>query len=197
MKVLVACEAFGVVRDAFRRHGHEAYSCDLQYNDSPYHIIGDCLLHLKDGWDLMIAHPPCTDLAVSGALWFKEKLERDPFCQIRALEFVTQLMAADIPQIAIENPVSIISTRIRPPDQIIQPYEFGHDASKRTCLWLKNLPKLVPTKYVEPRWVNGKPRWSNQTDSGQNCLGPSETRAAERGKTYEGIAEAMATQWSK
>lgn len=139
----------------------------------------------------MVAHPPCTHLAVSGAWRFKEKEEE----QKEALAFVQALMNAPIDKIAVENPVSIISTRIRKPDQIIQPYQFGEDASKKTCLWLKNLPLLVPTKYVEPRWVDGKPRWANQTDSGQNRLGPSATRAAERGYTYVGIAEAMADQW--
>lgn len=145
----------------------------------------------------MIAHPPCTDLAVSGAHLFAAKLAKDPECQKKALDFVRELMYNDIPRICVENPVSIISTHIRKPDQIIQPYQFGEDASKKTCLWLKNLPPLVPTRYVEPRWVDGKPRWANQTDSGQNRLGPSETRGAIRSVTYEGIAEAMADQWSK
>jgi hypothetical protein len=151
---------------------------------------------LDEGWDLMIAHPPCTDLAVSGAHRFAAKLEKDPECQKKALDFVRELMYNDIPRIAVENPVSIISTHIRKPDQIIQPYEFGDDASKKTCLWLKNLLPLVPTGYVEPRWVDGKPRWANQTDSGQNRLGPSEKRGAERSITYQGIADAMADQWS-
>lgn len=196
LKVLVACEVSGRVRDAFRRLGHDAWSCDIEYNPSEFHITGDVRSVLSRGWDLMVAHPPCTDLAVSGALRFKEKLERDPECQKKALDFVRELMYNSIPRIAVENPVSIISTHIRKPDQIIQPYQFGDDASKKTCLWLKGLSKLVPTKYIEPRWVNGLPRWANQTDSGQNRLGPSETRAANRAVTYQGIADAMASQWS-
>lgn len=197
MKILVACEVSGRVRDAFRAKGHEAWSCDLQecYTGGP-HIVGNALDYLTDTWDLLVAHPPCTDLAVSGAHLFKSKLEKDPLCQEKALDFVRKLMYNNIPRIAVENPVSIISTRIRKPDQIIQPYQFGDDASKKTCLWLKNLPPLVPTEYVEPRWVDGKPRWSNQTDSGQNRLAPSETRAADRAVTYQGIANAMADQWS-
>jgi hypothetical protein len=195
MRVLVACEFSGVVRDAFRSNGHDAWSCDVLSGVGDYHLCCDVLTILDEGWDLMIAHPPCTDLAVSGAHRFKVKLEADPDCQERALDFVWELMYNTIPRIAVENPVSIISTRIRKPDQIIQPYQFGHDASKKTCLWLKNLPPLEPTKYVEPRWVDGKPRWANQTDSGQNRLGPSETRAADRAITYSGIAEAMASQW--
>lgn len=197
MRVLIACEFSGTVRDAFRMRGHDAWSCDLidGVGDRGWHLKGNCLDFLGDGWDLMIAHPPCTDLAVSGALRFKAKLERDPECQTRALQLVQDLMDAPIPRIAVENPVSVISSRIRKPDQIIQPYEFGHDASKKTCLWLKGLPALVPTEYVSPRLVNGKKRWANQTDSGQNRLGPSETRAADRAVTYQGIAKAMAEQW--
>lgn len=198
MKVLVACEVSGRVREAFRKLGHEAWSCDLESSSSPFHLQGDVRDYVDRGWDLMIAHPPCTDLAVSGALHFKRKLEQDPECQEKALDFVRFLMYnTSIPKIAVENPVSIISTRIRKPDQIIQPYEFGDDASKKTCLWLKGLLPLVPTRYVEPRWVEGKPRWGNQTDSGQNRLGPSETRGAQRAITYEGIANAMAEQWAE
>lgn len=197
MRVLVACEFSGVVRDAFLKRGHDAYSCDLLPTASPGpHFQCDVREILHHKWDLLIAHPPCTDLAVSGAHLFKSKLEKDPLCQERALYFVRILMYNSTPRIAVENPVSIISSRIRKPDQIIQPYEFGHDASKKTCLWLKNLPLLLPTKYVEPRWVDGKPRWANQTDSGQNRLPPSEGRAAKRAETYEGIAEAFAEQWS-
>jgi site-specific DNA-cytosine methylase len=139
----------------------------------------------------MIAHPPCTHLSVSGARWFKDKQPE----QAAALDFVRYLMECDIPQIAIENPVSIISSRIRKPDQIIQPYQFGHDASKKTCLWLKGLPILRPTKFINPRLVDGKNRWANQTDSGQNKLGPSADRWALRSMTYPGIADAMAAQW--
>jgi len=143
---------------------------------------------LGDGWDLMIAHPPCTHLAVSGARWFKDKQKE----QAEALEFVRLLLNAPIERIALENPVSIISSRIRKPDQIIQPWQFGHSESKSTCLWLKNLPKLIPTDIL-PLPVSG--RWSNQTPSGQNKLGPSPDRWKERSKTYQGIAEAMAQQW--
>jgi hypothetical protein len=142
----------------------------------------------------MIAHPPCTHLAVSGARHFTAK--RADGRQDAALDFVRLFMDAPIERIAIENPVSVISSRIRKPDQIIQPYQFGHDASKKTCLWLKNLPLLTPTQMVEPRIVDGKARWANQTDSGQNKLPPSKDRWRLRSKTYEGIADAMAAQWS-
>lgn len=196
MRVLVACEYSGTVRDAFIRTGHEAMSCDLLPTDVPGpHYEGDVRDVLDDGWDLMIAHPPCTYLAVSGIHWNgripgrAEKTEE-------GLAFVRLLLDAPIPRIALENPVSIISSRVRKPDQIIQPYQFGHDASKTTCLWLKGLPPLTPTRYVEPRIVDGKRRWSNQTDSGQNRLGPSAGRWKIRSETYQGIAEAMADQWS-
>lgn len=193
MRVLIACEFSGTVRDAFRARGHDAWSCDLLPCDSDptWHIQGDVLNILNDGWDLMVAHPPCTDLAVSGARWFKDKVVE----QEAALQFVRDLMAAPIKKKAIENPVSIISSRIRKPDQIIQPYWFGHDASKKTCLWLEGLPLLKPTQWVEPRLVNGLQRWSNQTDSGQNRLPPSEDRWKIRSETFSGIANAMAEQW--
>lgn len=142
----------------------------------------------------MIAHPPCTYLCSSGLHWNSRVPERQQKTE-EAIEFVKELLAAPIPHIALENPVGCLSSRLRKPDQIIQPYEFGEDASKKTCLWLKNLPLLVPTKYVEPRIVNGKPRWSNQTDSGQNKLPPSKDRWAKRSITYQGIADAMAKQW--
>lgn len=190
MRVLVACEFSGVVRDAFRKKGHDAYSCDLLDCDgeNSYHIEGDVLSIIDDGWDLMIAHPPCTHLAVSGARWFKDKAEE----QKNALIFVDKLLSANIPKIALENPVSIISSKIRKPDQIIQPWMFGHPESKATCLWLKNLSKLVPTKIL-PLPDSG--RWENQTKSGQNKLPPSPDRWALRSKTYQGIADAMAEQW--
>lgn len=207
MRVLVACEFSGVVMKAFRDRGHEAYSCDRLPTEveSPYdlwHLQGDVRRYLKqpfDGdptfqWDLMIAHPPCTYLSGSGLHWNT----RDPKRAQRtedALEFVHTLLHAPIQRIAVENPVGCISTRIRRPDQIIQPYEFGHDASKRTCLWLQNLPKLRPVRYIEPRMVRGRPRWGNQTDSGQNRLGPSSDRWKLRSVTYQGIADAMADQW--
>lgn len=195
MRVLVACEYSGRVRDAFRALGHEAWSCDLLPTDvAGPHYLGDVTDILADGWDLMVAHPPCTYLSVSGMHWTARGL-RDPKLTEDALEFVRVLLAAPIERIALENPVSVISSRIRKPDQVIQPYQFGHDASKKTCLWLKNLPLLRPTGFVEPRVVNGKERWGNQTDSGQNVLGPSDDRWKERSKTYDGIAIAMADQW--
>lgn len=192
MKVLIACEYSGTVRDAFRALGHDAMSCDLLPTDAPGpHYQGDVRDILNDGWDLMIAHPPCTHLAVSGARWFHLKQAE----QAESLEFVKLLLSAPIPRIALENPVSIISSRIRKPDQVIHPYQFGHDASKATCLWLKGLPLLTPTEHVPPRLVDGKPRWANQTDSGQNRLPPTADRWKIRSKTYDGIARAMAEQW--
>jgi site-specific DNA-cytosine methylase len=209
MRVLVACEFSGIVREAFRRRGHEVWSCDLlpAADGSPFHLQGDVIAWLYDPdevrydwrtgrrdakrWDLLIAHPPCTHLAVSGAHRFKFKARE----QAEALTFVRNLLDAPVPRIALENPIGIISTRIRKPDQIIQPYQFGHDASKRTCLWLKGLPLLQPTEAVAPRIVDGRPRWANQTDSGQNRLGPSPDRWAKRAETYRGIADAMASQW--
>jgi len=193
MRVLVACEYSGTVRDAFIRAGHYAASCDLLLSESPLgdHYQCSVLDILDHGWDLMIAHPPCTHLAVSGAAHFARKAVE----QAEALDFVRQLLAAPIPRIALENPVSIISSRIRKPDQIVQPYQFGHDASKKTCLWLKGLPLLRPTQMVEPRMIDGKPRWENQTNSGQNRLGPSPDRWKKRSTTFQGIADAMATQW--
>ena len=196
MKVLVACESSGAVRDAFRARGHFAMSCDLLPSETPGpHHQGDVRELLSQEWDLLIAHPPCTYLSVSGMHWTTRGL-RDPKLTEDALDFVRLFMDAPIERIAIENPVSVISSRIRKPDQIIQPYQFGHDASKKTCLWLKGLPLLKPTQMVEPRIVNGKPRWGNQTDSGQNKLPPSKDRWKLRSKTYEGIADAMATQWN-
>jgi len=196
MRILVACESSGAVRDAFRARGHFAMSCDLLSSEQPGpHHQGDVRELLGQEWDLLIAHPPCTYLSVSGMHWTTRGL-RDPKLTEDALEFVRLFMDAPIERIAIENPVSIISSRIRKPDQIIQPYQFGHDASKKTCLWLKGLPLLKPTQMVEPRIINGKPRWGNQTDSGQNKLPPSKDRWKLRSKTYEGIADAMAAQWS-
>lgn len=195
MKVLIACEYSGTVRDAFIAAGHDAMSCDLLPTDVPGpNYQGDVTDILDDGWDLMVAHPPCTYLSVSGMHWTTRGL-RDPKLTEDALAFVRLLMDAPIPRIAIENPVSVISSRIRKPDQIIQPHEYGHDASKKTCLWLKGLPLLVPTQHVEPRIVNGKKRWGNQCDSGQNKLGPSDDRWKIRSETFTGIAKAMAAQW--
>ena len=192
MRILIACEYSGTVRDAFIAKGHDAMSCDLLPTDKEGpHYQGDVFDIIGDGWDMMIAHPPCTHLAVSGARWFKDKARE----QEQALDFVRALLNADIPRIALENPISIISSKVRKPDQIVQPWQFGHDASKSTCLWLKDLPKLVPTSLVAPRIVNGKKRWANQTDSGQNRLTPSEDRWKIRSETYSGIAKAMADQW--
>jgi hypothetical protein len=207
MRVLVACEYSGTVRDAFRALGHDAWSCDLLPTEKPnwtydphtgirtnhpergYHHQGNVLDILHDGWDLMVAHPPCTHLAVSGARWFKDKVSE----QLEALAFVRTLLAAPIPRIALENPVSIISSHIRKPDQIIQPWMFGHEATKTTCLWLKDLPLLQPTQMVGKgaRHVtkSGRslPEWYN--------LPPSVDRWKIRSATFKGIADAMAAQW--
>lgn len=199
MRVLVACEFSGTVREEFRKLGHDAWSCDYLDTEIPGpHIVGDVLTVIKDGWDLMIAFPPCTYLCSSGLHHNKYDSSRVLSTEL-ALEFVKKLMDAPITKIAIENPIGCISTRIRKPDQIVQPYQFGEDASKRTCLWLKNLPKLIidESLYVQPRYINGKPRWGNQTDSGQNKLPPSKNRWALRSKTYLGIAKAMAENWGK
>lgn len=194
-RILVACEYSGTVRDAFIRAGHDAMSCDLLPTDAPGpHYQGDVRDVLNNEWDLMVAHPPCTYLSVSGMHWTKRGL-RDPQLTEDALTFVRLLLDAPIARIALENPISVISSRIRKPDQIVQPWMFGHDASKSTCLWLKNLPVLTPTQLVEPRIVNGRKRWGNQTASGQNKLGPSPDRWKIRSETYAGIAEAMAAQW--
>ena len=180
LKVLVACEFSGAVRDAFAALGHDAWSCDLLPTEKDgQHIQGDVRKVLGWGWDLMIAHPPCTHLAVSGARWFKDKLPE----QAEALAFVRTLLDAPIPMIALENPVSIISSRIRKPDQTIQPWQFGHGEVKATCLWLKGLPKLVPTNIVAGR----EPR--------VHRMPPSPNRWRERSRTFEGVAQAMAAQW--
>jgi hypothetical protein len=170
-------------------------SCDLLPTDSPGpHYQGDVRDVMREGWDLMVAHPPCTYLSVSGMHWTTRGL-RDPKLTEDALDFVRLLMNAPVDRIAIENPISVISSRICKPDQIINPYEFGHDASKKTCLWLKNLLPLKPTKMIEPRIINGRKRWGNQTDGGQNKLAPSADRWKIRSETYQGIADAMAKQW--
>jgi hypothetical protein len=180
MRVLVACEYSGTVRDAFRARGHDAMSCDLLPTEKPGpHYQGSVLGILDDGWDLMIAHPPCTHLAVSGARWWQDKLVQ----QAEALAFVRALMDAPIPRIAIENPISKISTAIRKPDQIVQPWQFGHGETKATCLWLKGLPKLVPTQIVGGR------------EARIHKMSPSPDRWKERSRTYQGIADAMASQW--
>ena len=187
LRVLVACEFSGTVRRAFRAIGHDAWSCDLlpAEDGSPHHIQGDALAANGDGWDPMIAHPPCTHLAVSGARWWKDKARE----QAEALSFVRALMDAPVPRICIENPVSKISSAIRKPDQIVQPWQFGEDASKATCLWLKGLPLLRETAVIR------KARYANQTASGQNNVAPGPDRWKERSRTYAGIAAAMAMQW--
>ena len=196
MKVLVACEYSGTVRDAFRARGYDAMSCDLLPTDAPGpHYQGDVRDILGNDWDLMIAHPPCTYLCSSGLHWNKRVPGRAQMTE-EALDFVRLLLDAPIPRIALENPIGCIGTRIRKADQTIQPWQFGHDASKATCLWLKNLPLLTPTAVVEPRIANGKRRWANQTDSGQNRLPPSEDRWKIRSETYAGIAAAMVDQWA-
>lgn len=180
MKVLVACEFSGIVRQAFAACGHDAWSCDFLPTEIPgNHIQLDVLRIIDAGWDLMIAHPPCTHLAVSGARWFKDKKVE----QEHALNFVEILMAAPIKKIAIENPISIISSQIRKPDQIIQPWQFGHGETKATCLWLKKLPLLKPTEIVSGR------------DNRVHMLPPSKDRWKERSRTFTGIAKAMAEQW--
>lgn len=196
MKVLIACESSATVKSAFLQKGHDVTSCDLlPCITNTNHYQGNVLDILDQDWDLLIAHPPCTYLASSGMHWTTRGL-REPQLTEDALNFVKLLMEANIDKICIENPVGVISTRIRKPDQYIQPYQFGHDSSKKTGLWLKNLPLLKSTEYVAPRIVNGKKRWSNQTDSGQNKLPPSQNRWQLRSKTYQGIANAMANQWS-
>jgi len=191
-RLLVACEYSGRVRDAFKDQGWDATSCDLLPTDVPgKHYQGDIKDIINDGWDMMIAFPPCTYLCVSGMHWTKRGL-RDPQLTENALQFVKMLMDAPIHRIAIENPVGVISTRIRKPDCIIHPWEHGHPESKKTCLWLKNMPPLLSTDIIE---LPKSGRWENQTASGQNKLGPSPTRWKERSKTYPGIAKAMAKQW--
>jgi len=192
MNVLVACEYSGVVREAFAKLGHNAWSCDILPSDIPgNHLQGDVLGFLEnmdEDWDLMIAHPPCTHLAVSGAkhFWRKEKE------QLAALDFIKALLDAPIPRICLENPVGVISTLIRKPNQIIQPWQFGEPFQKTTCLWLKNLPKLIPSKIVSKgefvTTPSGKklPKWYSDNKSGKV-----------RSKTFQGIANAMATQWGK
>lgn len=221
MRVLVACEFSGVVREAFKAKGHYAMSCDLLPTEIPgNHHQGDIRDVLEAPWDLVIAHPPCTHLAVSGAAFFAAK--RADGRQQGGIDFFMIFTKLDhVAHVAIENPVGIMSTVWRKPDQIIQPYEHGHPESKKTCLWLKGLPKLVPSCIVPPLWYKnpdgtdykdskGKryspthflmgrtqlARWANQTPSGQNKLGPSPDRAKIRSRTYEGIAKAMAAQWS-
>ena len=191
MKVLVACEFSGIVREAFAARGWNAWSCDLLASERiGQHIQGDVLWLLDAAnFDLMIAHPPCTYLAVSGARYFSERVRE----QGEALDFVRSLLDAPVKYIALENPVGVISSRIRKPDQIVQPWMFGHSESKKTCLWLKNLPPLSPTNVLA---LPEGGRWQNQTPTGQNNIGPSADRWKMRSRTYTGIADAMAEQWT-
>jgi hypothetical protein len=218
MKIVVACEYSGRVRRAFEKLGHYVWSADFEpsEDDSAHHYQGDCFDIIGHGWDLLIAHPPCTYLT-SAAAWalkdpdyikypgigYHQKISADTLtgearrnAQSDAVAFVERLLSCGIPKIAIENPVGNLSRFIGKPSQIIHPYMFGDDASKQTCLWLKNLPMLQPTEEIRPRIVNGKPRWGNQCDSGQNKISPSPLRWKERSRTYQGIADAMANQWS-
>ena len=182
MKILIACEYSGRVRDAFSKMGHFAMSCDLLPTEAPgLHYQGDVFDIIDQGWDLMICHPPCTHLAVSGARHFAAK--RESGVQQEALEFVRRLLDAPIKRIALENPISIISSVIRKPDQIIQPWQYGHGETKATCLWLKNLPLLRSTNIV-----NGR-------EARVHRMAPSPDRWKERSRTYQGIADAMAAQW--
>jgi len=219
MRVLIACEYSGRVREAFRARGHDAFSCDLlpAEDASDNHIVGDVIeLIRSEQWDLMIAHPPCTYLSSSGLHW-NNRVDGRADKTESALDFVRSLLDAPVTRIALENPVGCIGSRIRKADQTIQPWQFGEDASKSTSLWLKNLHPLRPTQFIAPRYVccgrtlpdgvglyvcpnclgdkKARPRWANQTDSGQNRLGPSEDRWKERSRTYSGIASAMAEQW--
>jgi len=183
MKILIACEFSGIVREAFARKGHDAWSCDFEKTDikSVQHIQGDVLHILYWDWDMVIAFPPCTDLASSGARWFKEKQADGR--QARSIEFFLKVASADIHKIAIENPIGIMSTHYRKPDQIIQPWQFGHGETKSTCLWLKDLPKLKPTNIVDGR------------ESRIHRMPPSKDRSKLRSITYQGVANAMANQW--
>ena len=183
MRVLIGCEFSGVVREAFRARGFDAFSCDIlpAEDGSPFHLQCDLLEVLADDWTFACFHPPCTDLAVSGARHFAAKIADGR--QARALEFVQRLLDAPIPHIALENPISVISSKIRKPDQIIQPWQFGHGETKATCLWLKNLPKLKPTNIVEGR------------EARVHRMPPGPDRWKERSRTFQGIADAMATQW--
>lgn len=197
MRILVACEKSGVVRRAFRDRGHDAWSCDLlpAEDGSPFHVEGDAIEAANGGgWDMMIAHPECRYLCRSGIHWNRTRPERQALTEA-ALEFAVRLWEAPIPLVALENSVGALAGRLGRAHQTIQPYHFGEDAAKATALWLRNLPRLRPTRRVPGRLVDGKERWANQTDSGQNRVGPSEDRSAIRARTYPGIAAAMAEQW--
>lgn len=208
MRVLVACEYSGRVRAAFRALGHDAWSCDLlpSEDDSPFHIMGDVRPVLRERWDLVIAHPPCTYLT-SAAEWaygdgpYHQKVKPETLtgaarraARSEAIDFVLNIWNSPSLRVCIENPVGVLGSYL-PKASTVQPYDFGDNASKKTCLFLRGLLPLRPTKRIEPRMVNGKPRWGNQTDSGQNRLSPGADRWKERSRTYQGIADAMAAQW--
>jgi hypothetical protein len=193
MRIIIGCEFSGVVRNAFAGHGHDAWSYDLLPSESTgNHIQDDILNHLDDDWDLAIFHPDCTYLCSSGLHWNKRRPGRADLTA-QALAFVKKLMDAPIKRICIENPIGCISTRIRKPDQIIQPWQFGHPESKATCLWLKGLPLLIPTNALD---LPACGFWENQTASRQNKLAPCPDRWKSRARTYNGIAEAMSKQWN-
>jgi len=194
MMVLVSYENSGTVRDAFQQAGHDAFSCDLIPGGSPYHFVGDALEVIQDQgpWDLIIAHPPCTALASSGNAHYANSKERA--AAVRYVLRLAKICTEAAPRWAIENPVGVLSSQWRKPDQYIQPHQFGHPESKKTGLWLHGLPKLIPTNVLE---VPDRGYWENQTPSGQNKVGETTRRAALRSKTYEGIAQAMAEQWGE
>jgi len=197
MKILIACEESQAVTIELRKLGHEAYSCDIMdcSGEHPeWHIKGDVLKQLNKGWDMMIAFPPCTHLAVSGAAWFKEKIADGR--QQQGVDFFMALVNAPIPKIAVENPVSIMSTKYRKPDQIINPFQFGDAVPKKTCLWLKNLPLLSPTDIVEPKYIIGKRDGKKYSEIHYMSVGKDpDERSKLRSKTFPGIAKAMADQW--
>jgi hypothetical protein len=195
-RILVGCELSGMVRDAFLARGFDAWSCDLRASRSPGpHIVGDVRRVIRFGcWHCAIVFPPCQYLSASGLHWNRRDPDRAAKTEA-ALQLVADLFDADVAMLAIENPRGCIGTRIRPADQSIQPYQFREDASKATMLWLRNLPRLRPTGWVEGREVDGLTRWSNQTDSGQNAEPDSAGRADRRAETYPEVADAMAVQW--
>lgn len=197
MRVLVACECSGKVRESFRLWGHDAWSCDLLPPDdgSEYHIMGDVLKELKRKWDLVIAFPPCTYLANCGLHYGKKDPARWALTE-QAAKFFLKFTDLDC-RWCVENPAGWMSTKFRKPDQIINPYEFGHDYAKRTCLWMRGLPLLRPTRYYPPRMVGDQKRWSNQTDSGAPKLGKSVLRSKIKSETFAGVAAAMGSQWSR
>jgi len=199
LRILLACEESQAVCIEMRKRGHEAFSCDVlpcSGEHPEWHIQDDVLKHLNDGWDMMIAFPPCTHLAVSGCRWFDKKIADGR--QQQGINFFMKMINAPIEKICTENPISIMSTKYRKPDQIIHPYMFGDPERKSTCLWLKELPKLIPTKIVEPEFIIGKNGKKYTKTHYGNCFkGSKEEQSIQRSKTYPGIAKAMAEQWTK